>query len=95
MRKVTVNYILFIILSLLGLFETVSGFILWFALPRGGGGWGRGLGDEAVFWSLTRHMWIGLHDWVAVALVVVVIIHLVLHWKWIIYMTNSFFKKKP
>jgi len=38
MRKATRNYILFILLSLLGLVETASGFILWFALPWNGGG---------------------------------------------------------
>jgi len=95
MREATRNYILFIILSLLALFETASGFILWLALPRDGGSQGRGFGDEAVFWSVTRHMWVELHDWVAVALVVVVTIHLALHWKWIVYMTKSFFKKEP
>ena len=95
MRKATRNYILFIILSLLGLAETVSGFILWFAFPQGGGGQGRGFSDEASFWLLTRHTWIGLHDWVAVALVVMVIIHLVMHRKWIAYMTKSFFKERP
>ena len=40
-------------------------------------------GGEATFWSLSRHDWGDLHDWVAVALLVVVIIHIILHWKWI------------
>ncbi|MFC1983485.1 DUF4405 domain-containing protein [Chloroflexota bacterium] len=71
--------------------------VLSYGLPCRGVvvGQGRGFGDDAIFWSLTRHTWIELHDRVAVALVVIVIIHLVLHWKWIVYMTNSFFKKKP
>lgn len=40
MRKVTIHYSLFVILFLLGLFQAVSGFIMWFILPRGGQGRG-------------------------------------------------------
>ena len=51
-------------------------------------------GGEATFWSLSRNDWADLHGWVAVALVVVVIIHLVVYWKWIIYVTKSYFKER-
>ena len=89
MRKATKNYILFITLLLLGLFQAISGFVLWAALPQGGGGRGSGI---ITFWSLTRQTWIDIHDWVAVALVVMIIIHLILHRKWIVYMTKSYFR---
>ncbi len=97
MRQVTIHYSLFVRLFVLGLFQAVSGFIMWLALPRGGGGQGRGLdgGSEATFWSLSRHTWGDLHDWVAVALLVVIIIHVILHWKWIVRMTKSYFKGAP
>ena len=95
MRKATRNYILFVVLFFLGLFQAVSGFVMWLALPHGGGGYGRGgvdVGSNAAFLSLTRDTWRELHDWVAVALLVTIIIHLILHWKWIVYMTKSPFK---
>ena len=91
MRKATRNYILGVILFILALLQAVSGFILWFGLPRGEGQ-GRGGGTATTFWSLARDTWIDIHDWVAMALVVIIIIHLVLHWKWITYMTKSYFK---
>ena len=91
LRKVTQNYVLFVLLFLLGLFQAVSGFIMWLAVPHVGGG-SKGAGSTATFWSLTRDNWIDLHDWVAVALLVVVIIHIILHWKWIVYMTKSYFR---
>ena len=96
MRKSAKNYIVFVILLILGLLEAVSGFILWFALPRGGGYGGRfgGGGAEYTFWSLSRHTWVDIHDWVAVAILVVVIIHLILHWKWIVYITKKVFQVK-
>ena len=89
MRKAVRNYILVVLLVLSSLFEAVSGFVLWFVLPRGGGFMGgRGVSAEATFgWE--RHTWLDLHNWVAVALVVIVIIHVVWHWGWIVRMTKS------
>ena len=96
MRKATRNYMLGVILFILALFQAMSGFILWFGLARGGGqGRGWGGGTATTFWSLTRNTWTDIHSWVAVALLVIIIIHLILHWKWIVYMTISYFKEKP
>jgi hypothetical protein len=47
----------------------------------------RGLDSEATFlWS--RGIWVDLHNVVGVILVVVVVIHLILHRKWILRMTK-------
>jgi hypothetical protein len=82
MKKGTYLFSLVGGLLVLGLVEAVSGFILWFALPSGGGR--RGL--ESLYWGLSRHSWIAIHDWVAIALTAVVVIHLLLHWKWVVKM---------
>jgi ribose/xylose/arabinose/galactoside ABC-type transport system permease subunit len=87
-RQARRNYFLAVFLFLLGLVEVVSGFVLWLAL-LGGQGYmgGRGLDSEATFlWS--RGTWIDLHAVVGVMLVVVVVIHLILHRKWIFRMTK-------
>ncbi len=90
-RKATRNYLVFSLMFLLALLEVVSGFVLWLVLPRGDGGYmgGRGgLATEATFlWE--RHTWLDLHNWVGVALLVVVVIHVIVHWKWIVRMTRS------
>jgi hypothetical protein len=72
------------LLTLSGLIEAISGFVLWFALPSGGGR--RGL--ELSYLGITRHTWITIHDWVAIVLTVVVVIHLLVHWKWVLRMTR-------
>ena len=98
MTKAGKYWVLAVIMGLLGLAEAVSGFVLWLALPGGGGGGGRGPGGglgDLTFWGLSRHTWIDLHDWVAVALVVLVVIHVALHWKWLVRMARSLFKEKP
>jgi ABC-type dipeptide/oligopeptide/nickel transport system permease subunit len=91
-RKATRNYILALVMALLALFQAVSGFVLWLVLPRGDGYQG-GRGEQNTFlW--TRDGWIVLHDWTAVALVVIVVIHIILHWGWIVRITRSYFKPK-
>ena len=96
MKKSMKNYVVFVAMAVLGLVEAVSGFVLWLALPQGGGWRGGRLagGAEYTFWSLSRHTWLDIHDWVAVAIVAVIIIHLALHWKWIFYMTKKLFQPK-
>jgi cytochrome b subunit of formate dehydrogenase len=84
MKKSFYLFALVFILGLAGLVEAVTGYILWFALPSGAGR--RGL--ESLYWGLSRHTWIDLHDWAAVMLTFVVLVHLVLHWKWIVRMVR-------
>ena len=92
MKQWVQNYILFILLFLAGLFETVSGFLLWLVIPGAGfqGGRNPDYGNATFIWD--RQVWIDLHDWTAVALVALVIIHLIIHWKWIWYMTKKSLK---
>jgi len=77
---------------LLAAFEAVSGFVLWLILPTGGKGYVGGRGGKSIaagtfLWP--RDTWVELHNWVGIALVVVVVLHLVLHWRWIVYMTKT------
>ncbi len=89
MRKAARNYLVALIMFLLALFEVVSGFVLWLVLPRGRGyrGGGGSITEATFLWS--RDTWIDLHNWVAVALLVIVALHLILHWRWIVHMTKT------
>jgi hypothetical protein len=92
MRRATLNLYLAIVMLLLSLVEGTSGFILWLALPSGGGReHGDGLGNE-VYWGIARNTWIDVHNWVAVALLVIVTIHVYLHWRWIMLMLKQTFR---
>ena len=98
MTKAKKYWGLAISMAILSLAEAVSGFVLWFGFPAGEGGgghgFGRGLGN-LTFWELSRHTWIDIHDWVAVALVALVGIHVILHWKWITRVATSLFRGTP
>jgi len=96
MRRVTRNYILALIMLPAALFQAVSGFIIWRARHEGDGFRGGGieeLGEEATsLWE--KHTLSDVHAWVAVALLVLLIIHIVLNWKWIVYTTKNYFIKR-
>ena len=68
----TVNVISFILSVIL--FST--GLINWLILPRGY----QARGD---FLISLRHFFITLHEWVGVMFIVLIIIHIVLHWNYI------------
>jgi hypothetical protein len=67
-----VNVISFILFSLLGL----TGLINWLILPTGDGP-RRGLGRSL------RHLLVEVHEWAALLFMIVIIVHMVLHWGYI------------
>jgi hypothetical protein len=81
---------------LLFLLEAFSGFVLWLAVSGGDGlrGGGRGGAEppgREEFLTVTRSAWIDIHDWAGVALLVIIALHVVLHWRWIVQVTKRVF----
>ena len=98
MSRNTLNFILDLVsfLNLSGLVFT--GFIMKYILPPGTGGVGRilhgGTGRGVLYkelWSMTRHEWGSIHFYLAVMFVVLMIIHIILHWTWIKCYVKSVF----
>jgi hypothetical protein len=90
LRKATRNYLIALVMGLLGLVQLVSGLVLWLALPCGGRGGGGGGGT--FLWS--RDVWLTMHNRAALVLAAIVIIHIILHWGWIVRMTKSYFGRE-
>ena len=88
LRKQIQNYLINFLFFILMIVETLTGFVLWLVLPHQEQR--RGLPEESFIWS--RSTWIDLHDWFAVALLVVLVVHIILHWKWIVFMTKKVIK---
>ena len=95
MKGSTLNFIVDFIsfVNLLGL--AFTGFIMKYILPPGTGGYGRllhgGRGREEIkyFWSMTRHEWGDIHFYLAVGFVILMVVHIILHWSWI----KNYFKR--
>jgi uncharacterized membrane protein YhaH (DUF805 family) len=98
MDKAKSNYWLGWVLFLVGLGLAVSGFVRWLVLPSGRGG-GRGYYDggglpvEQVF-IFDRHTWGDIHEWLAVVFLILVLVHIALHWSWIVVMTKRLFENR-
>lgn len=67
-----VNIISFVLFAVL----TLTGLINWLLIPRGYRG-------EGGFLMSLRHFLREIHEWTALLFIVVVVIHLVLHWPYI------------
>ena len=74
------------------LVEAISGFVLWLVLPHGGYPGGRKLLYDETF-ILSRDSWLDLHDWFAVVMVAGILLHLVLHWRWIYAMFRCLWRE--
>ena len=60
---------------MLGMIAT--GYILRFSLPPGSN-------KSLSLWGFTRHQWGTLHFWISLALLAIVLLHLALHWPWVV-----------
>ncbi len=92
MRRVKELYITAVILFVLFIFEVFSGCVIWLILPRGRFDYYAMLhGFGRTFWGLQRNVWADLHGWIAVTIAAIIIIHLVLNWRWVVATTKNTF----
>lgn len=63
------------------LLMVTTGYILSFPLPPGSN-------RTRELWGLARHDWGTIHAWASLGLLIVLLVHVLLHWKWIITMVQ-------
>jgi len=89
MKRSTLNFIIDTLSFLLLVALACTGSIIKYILPPGTGGRGRllheGRGTEHIkqLWSMTRHEWGDIHFSLAAAFIILMAVHIVLHWTWI------------
>ena len=82
--KSKINLIVNIISFFVFLIVSFTGIILWKILLSGSGfRGGRALSEDNVFLGLFRHQWNDIHIYAGLILIILVFIHLALHWSWI------------
>ncbi|MDI1292983.1 MAG: DUF4405 domain-containing protein [Methylobacter sp.] len=77
MNRTIANIIIDIIAAFLFLGMIATGYLLRFPLPPGSN-------KTLSLWGYTRHQWGDIHFWISQGLLVVLVVHLVLHWNWIV-----------
>jgi hypothetical protein len=76
MKRITINALVDIGCLITFIPSFVSGLVLFFVLPCGGG---RGAG-QLVYLGLVREQWLNMHNYWSLAFSALLIIHLILHW---------------
>lgn len=62
-----------------------TGYILRFPLPPG-------TNKSSMLWGLTRHQWGTVHFWISLGLLVLVVVHVCLHWQWVVVSVKRRFR---
>lgn len=95
MKKAKQRLLVDIFLFLLFLLVGISGLVRWFVLPEDGfryrGGLGPG-GTGGEIFIFPRYLWNDIHRWAAVAMALLLLIHLILNWRWIVVTLTRFLK---
>jgi cytochrome b subunit of formate dehydrogenase len=76
------NLLLNSVIALAFVLTAVTGLVFFFGLAGSGFQGGRGAMTES--WLLARDAWRSLHDWFGLAMITGVMVHVVVHWKWIV-----------
>jgi len=91
MNKAKLNYLLDIVIALAFLLSALSGLVF---LVAGSGGYqgGRNTAFRTQILGISRETWSDLHTWVSLVMIAGVVLHLVLHWNWIVCITKQYVK---
>ena len=87
MNTTKINYFVDLIAFISFFVTAVTGILIFVFLPPGEG---RG-GVHSTLLGYGRHDWGAIHDWAGIIMIIAAIIHIVLHWDWIICATKNLF----
>jgi hypothetical protein len=79
MDKPKINYLVDFIALISFLVTSITGLIIFLFLPSG-----VRQGRFQEFIGITKEVWNFIHIWSGILMLVLVVIHLILHWDWII-----------
>ena len=77
MKRITINALVDVGCLITFIPSLISGLVLYFVLPSGGG---RGTG-WILFLGIARNQWITMHNNTSLIFSTLLIVHLLLHWK--------------
>lgn len=72
-----VNLLIDIVAFVAFVFLVSTGVLMRYVLPPGSG-------HFRTIWGLDRHEWGSIHFWISVCFLVILVFHIVLHWRWIV-----------
>jgi hypothetical protein len=82
MKRTDLNGLVDALAAVEALLLLSTGLLIWLRLPAGSG-------HGVAVWSLDRHQWGDIHAWIAMTMVATLVVHLALHWKWIVCVVSG------
>ena len=82
MSKSIVNFLVDSVLFVAIMLLCATGVLMRYVLPPGSGHFSQ-------LWGMDRHQWGQIHFWIAVVLMSTVVLHLLLHWHWVVCMVKG------
>ncbi len=90
MNKVKLNYALDVVIAVAFLMSAITG-IAFLVMGSGGYQGGRNVHFATTFIGLNRTIWSDLHTLASLVMIAGIVVHLVLHWNWIVCTTRRIF----
>ena len=87
MNKSKINYIVDFLAFVSFITTALSGLAIKFFMPSG-----VRQGRLQEFLGIQKGIWSEIHNWSGILLIIFVLIHLILHWDWIVCMTRNIFQ---
>lgn len=93
-------YTVFILMSIFGIISLMSGLVLWINSEGGGyrgdGPFGRNYDSTVaelrdIMFASQRRFWRDVHIYSSLTCVMLVVVHMVLNWKWVVSVTRMMF----
>ncbi len=94
MNKARLNYVLDAVIGVAFLLSGATG-VAFLLMGSGGYQGGRNTSFGTALLSLSRGTWSDLHTWASLVMITGVVVHLALHWKWIICLTKKMMPSLP
>lgn len=89
-KQARLNFSLDFFLLIAFILVNLSGLVAWLAIGQGGYQGGRNPRFNATAMGLSRHEWNDIHLYSSLAIIVILISHIIIHWKWIIFMLRRY-----
>lgn len=89
MEKPKLNYIIDFLMALSFIVTAITALVIFFFLPSG-----VKQGSYRTFLGIIKGTWSTVHDWSGIIFIILVMIHFILHWNWVVCMTKNIFSKK-
>lgn len=82
MKRTKLNFLIDVLSYSFFLFLITTGILMRYILPPG-------TGRFVTIWGMSRHDWGTIHFWISVTFLAFMVLHVYLHWKWIVCMTTG------